>query len=106
MINNGAVVHVTYNYVHTRPVSVDVCVIHQVYLWRSLEPTLKRCMWSGKRSLHVTQMALNVHGLALVTKDADAFTATLPKVKNRRNSERANSQAKTGEAVSLSTTAL
>ena len=63
-------------------------------------------MWSGKRSLHVTQMALNVHGLALVTKDADAFTATLPKVKNRRNSERANSQAKTGEAVSLSTTAI
>ena len=54
-------------------------------MWRSDEPSLKRCAWVLRRPLFITRMTLGANSLAFVTKDGEAFVATLPKQRHKDN---------------------
>ncbi|KAK2162357.1 hypothetical protein LSH36_100g11000 [Paralvinella palmiformis] len=57
----------------------------KIYMWRSDEPSLKRCAWVLRRPLFITRMTLGANSLAFVTKDGEAFVATLPKQRHKDN---------------------
>ena len=63
-------------------------ILLQVFLWRALDPVAKRCAWSTKRSLHITDLSLTLHNLVFITQDGDGFTATLPKARPKDKAER------------------
>ena len=52
-------------------------------MWKSGEPSLKRCAWVLRRPLFITHMTLGSNSLAFITRDGEAFVATLPKQRNK-----------------------
>nr|KAG5696780.1 hypothetical protein BaRGS_012803 [Batillaria attramentaria] len=48
---------------------------HRVFMWRSNSPSLKRCHWAIRRQVLVSDIALNLAGLLLVSDQGEAFTS-------------------------------
>ncbi|KAK7483280.1 hypothetical protein BaRGS_00025447 [Batillaria attramentaria] len=48
---------------------------HRVFMWRSNSPSLKRCHWAIRRQVLVSDVALNLAGLLLVSDQGEAFTS-------------------------------
>ena len=44
---------------------------------------MKRCVWSIKRPLQISQLSLSVQNFVFVTGDGEAFKAILPKTKSK-----------------------
>ena len=59
-----------------------------MFVWHAASPTLKRCRWAIRRQLTVTDVALSVNSIAIVTEEGEAFVGNfVPKKSSKENTQ-------------------